>query len=326
MASRIFVTHQLPDVVEKRMVELFGHESRKVDTALDTAGIILRAKGANVLVPTLSDSINKDVIDALLPHLKLIANFGAGVDHIDVAYAKKRGIIVTNTPSVLTEDTADIAMTLILGVPRRLSEAAQAIRLQQWEGWSPLYMLGHRVNGKKLGIVGMGRIGQAVARRAKGFGMEIHYHQRTPLHASVEKELGATYHASLDEMLSKVDIVSLHCPHTKDTHHLMNAARFHKMKPSAYFINTARGSLVDEEALIAALKQGTIAGAGLDVYEHAPDVPLALRNLPNVILLPHISSATIESRIEMGERVIINIRSFLDGHNPPDRVLVEEVS
>jgi glyoxylate reductase len=325
MASRIFVTHQLPESIEKRMAELFGHEPRKADTALDSAGIILRAKGANVLVPTLSDAINKDVIDALLPNLKLIANFGAGVDHIDVAYAKKRGVIVTNTPSVLTEDTADIAMTLILGVPRRLSEAAQAIRLQKWEGWSPLYMLGHRVNAKKLGIVGMGRIGQAVARRAKGFGMEIHYHQRVPLHESVEKELGVTYHTSLDDMLGHVDIVSLHCPHTKDTHHLMNAARFKKMKSTAYLINTARGALVDEDALIDALKNGAIAGAGLDVYEHAPEVPVALRNLPNVVLLPHISSATWESRIEMGERVIINIRSFLDGHNPPDKVLLEEV-
>ncbi|MBN8543411.1 MAG: D-glycerate dehydrogenase [Alphaproteobacteria bacterium] len=324
MASRIFVTHQLPEPIEKRMAELFGHVPRQSDSALDSAGIILRAKGANVLVPTLSDAITKDVIDALSPNLKLIANFGAGVDHIDVSYAKKRGIIVTNTPSVLTEDTADIAMTLILGVPRRLSEAAQAIRLQQWQGWSPLYMLGHRVNGKKLGIVGLGRIGQAVAKRAKGFGIEIHYHQRVRLHASVEKELGATYHATLDAMLKEVDIVSLHCPHTKDTHHLMNAARFKKMKPSAYIINTARGALIDETAMIDALKDGVIAGAGLDVYEHAPDVPHALRNQPNVILLPHISSATIESRLEMGERVIINIRSFLDGHNPPDKVLVEE--
>lgn len=325
MPSRIFVTHQLPEPIEKRMADLFGHAPRHIDSALDSAGIILRAKGANVLVPTLSDTINKDVIDALLPSLKLIANFGAGVDHIDVAYAKKRGIIVTNTPSVLTEDTADIAIALMLAVPRRLSEAAQAIRLQQWGGWSPLYMLGYRVNGKKLGIVGMGRIGQAVARRAKGFGMEIHYYQRTQLHASVEKELGVTFHASLDDLLKEVDILSLHCPHTKDTHHLMNAARLKKMKPTAYLINTARGALIDENALIDALRSGVIAGAGLDVYEHAPEVPLELRNLRNVVLLPHISSATWESRIEMGERVIINIRSFLDGHNPPDKVLLEDV-
>jgi glyoxylate reductase len=325
MASRIFVTHTLPNVIEKRMRELFDYQPRSADSALDSAGIILRAKGANVLVPTLSDRITKEVIDGLSPHLKLIANFGAGVDHIDVAYAKKRGILVTNTPSVLTEDTADIAMTLILAVPRRLSEAAQAIRLQQWQGWSPLYMLGHRVNGKKLGIIGMGRIGQAVARRAKGFGMDIHYHQRVQLHTSVEREFGAVYHASLDSMLQEVDIVSLHCPHTKDTHHLMNEARLKAMKPSAYLVNTARGALIDEQALVDALKGGTIAGAGLDVYEHAPDVPHGLRDLPNVVLLPHISSATWESRIEMGERVIINIRSFLDGHNPPDKVLVEEV-
>lgn len=308
------------------MEELFGHQPREADTVLDTGGIILRAKGANVLVPTLSDTINRDVIDALAPNLKLIANFGAGVDHIDVAYAKKRGIIVTNTPSVLTEDTADIAMTLILAVPRRLSEAAQAIRLQQWSGWSPLYMLGHRVNGKKLGIIGMGRIGQAVARRAKGFGMEIHYYQRTQLHNSIEKELDATFHESLDALLRQSDIVSLHCPHTKDTHHLINAAKLNKMKPTAYLINTARGAIIDEEALVDALKDGDLAGAGLDVYEHAPEVPMELRNLPNVVLLPHISSATWESRIEMGERVIINIRSFLDGHNPPDKVLLEDVA
>jgi len=326
MATRIFVTHQLPDSIEKRMEELFGYVPRQSDTSLDSAGIILRAKGANVLVPTLSDIISKEVIDALSPNLKLIANFGAGVDHIDVAYAKKRGILVTNTPSVLTEDTADIAMALILAAPRRLSEAAQAIRLQQWEGWSPLYMLGTRVNGKALGIVGMGRIGQAVARRAKGFGMDIHYHQRVQLHDTVEKELGVTYHKSLDGMLGKVDILSLHCPHTKETHHLLNAARLKKMKPTAYLINTARGALIDEDALIQALASGSLAGAGLDVYENAPDVPMELRNLPNVVLLPHISSATWESRIEMGERVIINIRSFLDGHNPPDKVLVEEVS
>lgn len=307
------------------MAELFGHVPRQSDSALDSAGIILRAKGANVLVPTLSDAITKEVIDALSPNLKLIANFGAGVDHIDVAYAKKRGIIVTNTPSVLTEDTADIAMTLILGVPRRLSEAAQAIRLQQWQGWSPLYMLGHRVNGKKLGIVGMGRIGQAVARRACGFNMAIHYHQRVRLHASVEKELNATYHVTLDSLLKEVDIVSLHCPHTQDTHHLINMARLKKMKPCAYLINTARGALIDEAALIEALKNGVISGAGLDVYEHAPEVPQELRALPNLVLLPHISSATVESRVEMGERVIINIRSFLDGHNPPDKVLLEEV-
>jgi glyoxylate reductase len=324
MATRIFVTHQLPESVEKRMADLFGHEPRQADTALDAAGIILRAKGANVLVPTLSDTINQEVIDALSPHLKLIANFGAGVDHIDVAYAKKRGIVVTNTPSVLTEDTADIAMALILAAPRRLSEAAQAIRLQQWEGWSPLYMLGRRVNGKKLGIVGMGRIGQAVARRAKGFGMEIHYHQRTQLHDSVEKELGATYHRNLDSLLEQVDILSLHCPHTKDTHHLLNGARLKKMKRTAYLINTARGALIDEEALVDALRNGAIAGAGLDVYEHAPDMSMELRTMHNVVLLPHISSATWESRVEMGERVIINIRSFLDGHNPPDKVLVEE--
>ena len=326
MASRprIFVTRQLPAPIEARMAELFGHTPRTADTALEPAGIVLRGRGATVLVPTVTDHIDRMVIDGLLPDLKLIANFGAGVDHIDVAYAKAQRITVTNTPSVLTEDTADLAFTLILAVPRRLNEGMAAIRSHEWQGWSPLYLLGHRVNGKKLGIVGMGRIGQAVARRARGFGMAVHYHQRTRLHPSVEAELGATFHPKLESLLKAADVVTLHCPHTQDTHQMINAARLALMPPSSYLVNTARGALVDEVALVDALKSGRLAGAGLDVYAAAPELAPGLRALPNVVLLPHISSATLESRIEMGERVIINIRSFLDGHTPPDKVLVEE--
>ena len=327
MASspRIFVTRQLPAPIEVRMAQLFGHTPRTSDSALEPSGILLRGRGACVLVPTVTDSINREVINGLLPELKLIANFGAGVDHIDVAYAKSRGITVTNTPSVLTEDTADLAFALILAVPRRLNEGMAAIRTRAWQGWSPLFLLGHRVNGKILGIVGMGRIGQAVARRARGFGMSVHYHQRTRLHPSVEAELGATFHPTLESLLQMADIVTLHCPHTKDTHQMLNAARLACMKPSGYLINTARGALVDEVALVAALKSGRLAGAGLDVYAAAPELAPGLSDLPNVVLLPHISSATLESRLEMGERVIINIRTFLDGHTPPDKVLIEEV-
>ncbi|MFO0069888.1 MAG: 2-hydroxyacid dehydrogenase [Alphaproteobacteria bacterium] len=327
MASspRIFVTRQLPAPIEARMAQLFGHTPRTVDNALDAAGIVLRGRGASVLVSTVTDSINREVMDGLLPELKLIANFGAGVDHIDIAYAKSKGITVTNTPSVLTEDTADLAFALILAVPRRLNEGMAAIRTRAWQGWSPLYLLGHRINGKKLGIIGMGRIGQAVARRARGFGMAVHYHQRQRLHASVEAEFGARFHPTLESLLQAVDIVTLHCPHTKDTHQMMNADRLALMPPSSYLNHTARGALVDEEARVDALKSGRLAGAGLDVYANAPELATGLRDLPNVGLLPHISSATLESRLEMGERVVINIRTFLDGHTPPDKVLIEEV-
>jgi glyoxylate reductase len=311
--TRINLTHELPAATMARLKELFDV----------TIGPARDAKGTSVLVPNLTDTVDAATIDALGPDLKLIANFGAGVDHIDVAHAKSKGITVTNTPSVLTEDTADVAMALILAVPRRLSEAAQAIRQQTWKGWSPNYLLGHRVNGKALGIVGMGHIGQAVARRARGFGLAIHYHQRHQLHGDVEKEFGATYWPSLEAMLSNVDIVTLHCPHTPQTHHLMGVGQLRQMKPTSYLINTARGALVHEQALIDALNDGVIAGAGLDVFEHAPAVPDGLRALPNVVLLPHISSATIESRMEMGERVIINIKTFVDGHQPPNRVLVD---
>lgn len=325
--SRIFITRQLPDATCVRMQQLFGEVAHHAGTQpLRGDELVKAAKGCRILVPTLGDVIDAGVIDALLPELELIANFGAGVDHIDVVYAKEKKIRISNTPSVLTEDTADVTMALLLATSRRLGEGAQAIRQGTWQGWAPTYLLGHRVHGKALGIVGMGRIGQAVARRARGFGLQLHYHQRHRLHESVEQEFGAIYWPTLDAMLHHVDFLSLHCPHTPETHHLLDATRLMHMKKGSTLINTARGALVQEEALIAALAQGHLASAGLDVFEHAPEVPDALRNMPNVVLLPHISSATIESRQEMGERVIINIQSFLDGHQPPDRVLLEDVT
>ena len=320
--TRVYLTHRLAEPTMQRLGELFTLQGAVAGQASIPAEQWLReAKGSPVLVPTLNDAITPAVIDALLPELKLIANFGAGVDHIDVAYAKAKGVLVSNTPSVLTEDTADAAMAMILAVPRRLPEASRAAERGDWPGWSPNYMLGHRVHGKTLGIVGMGRIGRAVAKRAAGFGLAVHYHQRTQLHPELEQEFAATYHPTLEGLLAASDIVSLHCPHTEQTHHLLGSKQFQQMKPSAVLINTARGALVDEAALIDALARGVIAGAGLDVYAHAPHIPDALKTMTNVLLLPHISSATIESRVEMGERVIINIKTFVDGHRPPDRVL-----
>ena len=322
----IFVTSPLPIPTMDRLRALFGERVVFGDGTKEAAYVVKHAKGARVVLSTLEDPITAEVIDALSPELGLIANYGAGVDHIDVAYALSKKIRVSNTPSVLTEDTADVTMALLLAVPRRLGEGTAAIRNDEWTGWNPTYLMGHRVAKKALGIVGMGRIGQAVAQRAKGFGLQLHYHQRNRLHESVEQELGAIYWPTLDTMLHHIDFLSLHCPHTKDTHHLMNAERLEQMKPTAYIINTARGALIDEAALVQALDDKKIAGAGLDVFEHQPKVHAGLKGRPNVIMLPHISSATVESRQEMGERVIINIQSFLDGHQPPNRVLLEDVS
>ena len=253
--------------------------------------------------------------------LKLIANFGTGVDHIDVKTALERGITVTNTPGVLTEDTADMTMALMLAVPRRLVEGVKVLEADEFQGWSPNWMLGHRIWGKRLGILGMGRIGQAVARRAKAFGLQIHYHNRKPVHAEIERELEATYWDSLDQMLARMDIVSVNCPHTPATYHLLSARRLKLMKREAYIVNTARGEVIDENALARQIEAGALAGAGLDVFEHEPAVNPKLKKLPNVVLLPHMGSATIEGRIDMGEKVIINIKTFADGHKPPDRVI-----
>jgi glyoxylate reductase len=317
----VVVTRTLPESIESRLKALCEVTLNTDNHAFTRVELEQAVARAEVLVPTVTDTIDANLIAKAGEQLKLIANFGAGIDHIDLVAAKAKGITVTNTPSVLTEDTADVAMALILATPRRLSEGAQLVRAGGWKGWSPTFMLGYRLGGKTLGIIGLGRIGQAVARRAKAFGLSVIYHNRKPLHPSVEQELSATY-VSLDELLTRSDIVSLHCPHTKDTHHMISSARLRQMKPASYIVNVSRGALIDEPALIAALKQGAIAGAGLDVFEHEPQISPELTTLSNVVLTPHLSSATVEARIEMGEKVLINIRSFVDGHRPPDRVLM----
>ncbi len=318
---RVIVTRRLPDVIETRMMELFDSHLNIEDKPMSQAQLIEAVKEAEILVPTVTDRIDAAVLSQAGPQLKLIASFGTGVDHIDLKTARQRGITVTNTPGVLTEDTADMTMALILSVPRRLAEGERLVRSGDWQGWAPTGMLGHRVNGKRLGIIGMGRIGSAVARRARGFGMSIHYHNRRRVHPSVEEELEATYWESLDQMLSRMDIVSVNCPHTPATFHLLSARRLKLLREDAYIVNTSRGEVLDENALTRALEAGEIAGAGLDVFEHEPAVNPKLIRLDNVVLLPHLGSATIEGRIAMGEKVIISIKTFVDGHTPPDRVL-----
>jgi len=318
---RVAVTRRLPKEVENRMSDLFETTLRSQDTALNQAELKTAIASCDVFVPTVTDDINSGVIAAASPALKLIANFGAGTDHIDVAAAHARGIMVTNTPGVLTEDTADLTMALILAVPRRLVEGDRRTRSGNFNGWSPTFMLGHRVRGKKLGIIGMGRIGQAVARRASAFGLEVHYHNRRRLPGGIEDTLDATYWPDLDPMLTAIDIVSINCPSTPDTYHLINEQRLKLLSPESYIVNTSRGEVIDEAALAKVLSKGDLGGAGLDVYEEEPKVHPDLMDLPNVILAPHIGSATHESRREMGEKVMINIRALMDGHAYPDRVL-----
>jgi glyoxylate reductase len=315
------VTRRLPVAVEARLAELFDVDLRGDDQPMDAAALADAVAVAEVLVPTVTDDIDASVVAAAGPNLKLIANFGAGVDHIDLAAARARGIVVTNTPGVLTDDTAEMVLALILSVPRRLAEGEKLVRSGGWTGWTPTGLLGHRVRGKSLGIIGMGRIGQAVATRAAAFGLSIHYHNRRRLPLSVEAVLKAQWHADLHTMLRSVDIVSINCPHTPATHHLIDAAALAAMQEHAYLINTARGEIVDEAALVRALAAGQLAGAGLDVFENEPLVTPALLDLPNVVLLPHMGSATFEGRQAMGDRVIANIRSWADGHRPPDQVL-----
>src|SRR6266446_1862942 len=317
----IVVTRKLPDRVETRMRELFDAQLNLDDKPMNQADLAEAMKAAHVLVPTITDRIDAAVIGKAGDQLKLIANFGTGVDNIDVKAAHARGIIVTNTPGVLTEDTADMTMALILAVSRRLAEGERLIRSGGWTGWGPTWMVGHRIWGKRLGILGMGRIGMALARRAKGFGLSVHYHNRRPVPEDVETALDATYWESLDQMLAHMDIVSVNCPHTPATYHLLSARRLRLMQPQAILVNTARGEIVDEEELTRLLEMRAIAGAGLDVFEHEPAVDPRLRALDNVVLLPHMGSATIEGRIAMGEKVIINIKTFADGHRPPDRVI-----
>ena len=321
----VVVTRKLPDSVETRMCELFDTRLNLDDKPMSQADLAEAVKVADVIVPTVTDQIDRSVLSHSGDQLKLIANFGNGVDNIDVATALQRGITVTNTPGVLTEDTADMTMALILAVPRRLAEGSQVLTGERdWTGWSPTWMLGHRIWGKRLGIVGMGRIGQAVARRAKAFGLQIHYHNRRRVAPRIEEELNATYWESLDQMLVRMDIISINCPHTPATYHLLSARRLKLIRPEAYIVNTARGEVIDENALARLIESDEIAGAGLDVFEHEPAVSPKLVKLAKagkVVLLPHLGSATIEGRIDMGEKVIVNIKTFMDGHRPPDRVL-----
>ncbi len=329
MANRrkplVIVTRKLPDHVETRMRELFDARLNDDDKPMSRAELIEAAKTAEVLVPTLTDPIDAAVLTQAGEQLRLIANFGNGVDHIDVTAALARGITVTNTPGVLTEDTADMTMALILAVPRRLTEGAGVMTGQhEWSGWSPTWMLGRRIGGKRLGIIGMGRIGQAVARRARAFGLQVHYHNRRRVAEKIEAALEATYWESLDQMLARMDIISVNCPHTPATYHLLSARRLKLLRPEAYIVNTARGEVIDENALTRLIEAGDIGGAGLDVFEHEPAVNPKLVRLARtgkVILLPHLGSATIEGRADMGAKVIINIQTFMDGHRPPDRVL-----
>ena len=317
----VFVTRRLPEPVEKRLSELFDVQLRTDDVAMTQEELVAAMKTADVLVPTITDTIDAGLIGQAGPQLKLIANYGAGVDNIDVATARERGVLVSNTPGVLTEDTADMAMGLILAIIRRIPEGLAAMQTEKWQGWSPTALLGGRIGGRRIGILGMGRIGRAVAQRASAFGMQVHYHNRRRLRRETEDELQATYWESLDQMVARMDVISINCPHTPSTFHLMNARRLKLMKPSAVIVNTSRGEVIDENALARMLRDGAIAGAGLDVYEKGTKVNLRLREMSNVVLLPHMGSATIESRIEMGEKVIINIKTFQDGHRPPDQVV-----
>ena len=321
----VIVTRKLPDIVETRMRELFDTELNVEDTPFSQPALVAAVKSADVLVPTVSDKIDAAIVEQAGPQLKLIANFGNGTDNIDIAAATHKGITVTNTPRVLTEDTADMILAMMLAVPRRLIEGAEIMtRPDGWPGWSPNWLLGHRINGKRLGIVGMGRIGSAVARRARAFGMAIHYHNTRRVHPDLEAELEATHWDSLDQMLARMDIVSVNCPYTPATFHLLSRRRLALMRREAYIVNAARGEIIDETALIDALEGGVIAGAALDVFEKEPAVSPRMRKLSKMgklVMLPHMGSATVEGRAEMGDKVIINIRALFDGHRPPDRVL-----
>jgi glyoxylate reductase len=320
----VVVTRKLPAVVETRMRELFDARLNIDDKPMSQAALVEAVKTADVLVPTVTDKIDAAVIAQAGEQLRLIANFGNGVDKIDVASAVQRGITVTNTPGVLTDDTADMTIALILAVARRIVEGAHVIPDDDWAGWSPTWMLGRRITGKRLGIVGMGRIGQALAKRAAAFGLSIHYHNRRRVDPRIEEKLDATYWDSLDQMLARMDIVSINCPHTPATYHLLSARRLKLMKPDAILVNTARGEVVDETALARMLEAGELAGAGLDVFESEPAVNprlLKLARQHKVVVLPHMGSATHEGRADMGEKVIVNIKTFMDGHKPPDRVL-----
>ncbi len=321
----VIITRKLPDIIETRMRELFDARLNLDDIPMDRAALIEAVARADIIVPTITDRLDAEIIEAAGPNLKMIANFGTGVDNIDMQAAEARGITVSNTQGALTEDTADMTMALILATARRLVEGVQVIKngTPEWKGWSPTWMLGSRIWGKRIGIIGMGSIGSALARRAKAFGLQIHYHNRNRVTDELEEELEATYWESLDQMLARMDIISVNCPHTPATYHLLSARRLRLMRPDAYIVNTARGEVIDENALAQMIEAGELAGAGLDVFEHAPAVNPKLKASDKVVLLPHMGSATLEGRVEMGEMVIINIKTFIDGHVPPHRVLLE---
>ena len=318
----VIVTRRLPELVEARMMELFNTRLSIDDKPYSQKQLIEVVKEADILVPTVTDKIDNEVLGNASSKLKLIANFGNGIDHINIEIAQKKKIIVTNTPGVLTEDTADMVMGLLLAVPRKIIEGEHLIRSGTWKGWSPTHMMGRRIWGKRLGIIGMGSIGQAVARRAIGFGVNIHYHNRNRLPDIIEDAHQATFWEGLDQMLPKMDIISINCPSTPETYHLLSRARLSILQPHAYIINTSRGKVLDEEALAELLSEGKIAGAGLDVFEREPSVSKVLLGAPNTVLLPHMGSATVEARIEMGEKVIVNIQTLLNGHRPPDRIIL----
>lgn len=318
---KVFVTRKLPEPVETRMMELFDAQLSETDEPMSKDELKAAIADSEIFAPTVTDRIDAEVIAAAGPNLKLIANYGAGVDHIDLDAAHSKGLIVTNTPGVLTEDTADMGMALILAVVRRIGEGQRLVRAQNWDGWRPTGLMGSSLQGKRLGIVGMGRIGAALARRAKAFGMTIHYHNRRRTAEEIENELEATYWDSLNQMVARMDVISVNCPRTPATFHLLNAPRLQMVKPGAVIINTSRGDVIDEAAMVRGLADGRIGGAGLDVYEHEPVVTPKLLKMENVVLTPHIASATVEARIAMGEKVIANIKAFTDGHPPPDRVL-----
>ncbi len=318
---KVIVTRELSDPVMDRMEQLFDTSNNRADIPMTRDQLAAAMADCDVLVPTVTDDIDAGLIEGAGERLRLIANFGAGVNHIALKAARARGIIVTNTPGVLTEDTADMTMALIVSVPRRLAEGEKLVRSGQWKGWSPGGMLGHRIGGKALGIIGMGRIGQAVARRARAFGLSIHYHNRHRLPAVLEEELGATWHDSLDAMLAAIDILTIHTPRNADSEGLIDARRIALMRPHVFLINAARGGIVDEDALVDALEAGRLAGAGLDVWKHEPQIDPRLLALPNVVMLPHMGSATFEGRMATGDKVITNIRVWADGHRPPDQVL-----
>ena len=327
----VTVTRKLPDLIETRLMELYECHLNLDDVPFSSEQLIHALQNSDILIPTVTDRLDRNLLTQALNvdkhgdgegvnRLRLIASFGTGYDHIDVKTATQCGVQITNTPDVLTEDTADMTMALILAVPRRIVEGEALARSGKWQGWGPTTMLGHRIWGKRLGIIGMGRIGQAVAKRAVGFGLSVHYHNRNRLNQEAEQSLNATYWTSLDQMIAHMDIISVNCPHTPATYHLLNARRFSLMKPHVFIVNTARGEVIDEAALIKALANQNIAGAGLDVFEHEPAINPKLMALKNVVLLPHMGSATIEGRLQMGEKVIYNIRSFMDGHTPPDLI------